>query len=280
MFPLDLLETGFSFTVEGLGNSYSGVCAQVHYLRFPRDQVLDYLFHYLELEGCSVHLVVCFVHERGSDLSDADGDSMNGSDHYSNPDQNSESFNDARTNMYRSSLDPKLPVSDHDSDSSECSMNTEYDTDPEDATLIVAAVPLVNNCSCEKCPESEKGYCCNGIEAVSGILEKEDSTSCITRSVKFTNCILNSDVLQLIEYSTDRLKIHDKDTETQRRLFRHTAYRCFLALLELHGLGKGNRYELPACVVKEIRNKYPSLNGQYTGFKTGDSSTHATLSTF
>jgi len=34
-------------------------------------------------------------------------------------------------------------------------------------------------------------------------------------------------------------------------------------------LGKGNRKELPACVVGEIRDSYPAKGGNYTGFKKG-----------
>ena len=32
-------------------------------------------------------------------------------------------------------------------------------------------------------------------------------------------------------------------------------------------LGKGNRVVIPTCVVHEIRETYPEVNGAYVGFK-------------
>jgi hypothetical protein len=34
-------------------------------------------------------------------------------------------------------------------------------------------------------------------------------------------------------------------------------------------LGKGNRKELPLCVVGEIKDSYPASGGNYTGFRKG-----------
>ena len=198
----------------------------------------------------------------------------------------SECLQNSRMNMYWSTLDPKYEVSDHDSDNSELSMNTEYDTEPENLSTNENDRESPNNiqCTCGKCPASASGYCCREIDIACRMLDSEEGITtaplCITESAKFRNCILNTDVLRLIAFSMDKLKIHDKDVETQRKLFGHTAYRCFLALLELHGLGKGNRYELPSCVVHEIRRAYPSRDEQYTGFKIGECSEHATLKNF
>jgi hypothetical protein len=32
-------------------------------------------------------------------------------------------------------------------------------------------------------------------------------------------------------------------------------------------LGKGNRIVIPACVVNKIRNRFPSTDNEYCGFK-------------
>lgn len=39
-------------------------------------------------------------------------------------------------------------------------------------------------------------------------------------------------------------------------------------MLKGEKLGKGKRIIIPACVVGEIRKRYPDENEQYTGFRT------------
>jgi hypothetical protein len=46
---------------------------------------------------------------------------------------------------------------------------------------------------------------------------------------------------------------------------RHTSYRQFVMWEHGH-LGKNNRVVIPCCVVQLIRNKWPSPDGNYTGF--------------
>ena len=48
--------------------------------------------------------------------------------------------------------------------------------------------------------------------------------------------------------------------------FRHAAYRQFV-LWRFGHLGSGNRVVIPSCVVWAIRDRYPSADGTYTGFK-------------
>ena len=47
---------------------------------------------------------------------------------------------------------------------------------------------------------------------------------------------------------------------------RHAAYRQFV-LWRFGHLGSGNRVVIPSCVVWEVRDRYPSGDGTYTGFK-------------
>jgi len=48
--------------------------------------------------------------------------------------------------------------------------------------------------------------------------------------------------------------------------FRHAAYRQFV-LWRYERLGSGNRVVIPSCVVWAIRDRFPSPDGTYTGFK-------------
>ena len=53
------------------------------------------------------------------------------------------------------------------------------------------------------------------------------------------------------------------------RSYRYAAYRQFTWFIHTK-LGKGVRRVIPACVVKKIRERYPSEVGEYTGFKDGE----------
>ena len=48
--------------------------------------------------------------------------------------------------------------------------------------------------------------------------------------------------------------------------FRHAAYRQFV-LWRFGHVGSGNRVVIPSCVVWAVRDRYPSADGTYTGFK-------------
>ena len=43
-------------------------------------------------------------------------------------------------------------------------------------------------------------------------------------------------------------------------------------------LGKGVRRVIPSCVVKRIREEFPSVDGNYTGFKDGEEVTEVDFS--
>lgn len=107
-----------------------------------------------------------------------------------------------------------------------------------------------------------------------------DKVECVTESCKFVHCIMSENVLEMMAYGVDKLRLENKSTEEKNKLLRYTAYRCFLTILELKGLGKGNRYELPSCVVEAIRTRYPSPTDRYVGFKDGTDFDYSNLKCF
>ncbi len=109
-------------------------------------------------------------------------------------------------------------------------------------------------CKCGKCqpmPQEIENKCCK-------------QKTCITNSSQFAKICLDPDVLELCIRSTSDIRNDREDNST--RAFRKAAYRQFI--LARHGhLGKGNRRVCPSCVVLEIRKRYPSVTGEYMGYR-------------
>lgn len=55
----------------------------------------------------------------------------------------------------------------------------------------------------------------------------------------------------------------------QTYLFRAKRYGCYRVIVAtlLGSLGSGYRVRLPACIIEAVRQKWPSADGIYTGFK-------------
>lgn len=184
--------------------------------------------------------------------------------------------------MYSLAFDPyRLDLSDHDSDQELCK-EQDCDTDEEDDDVenrLCAPVSVHSKdwCICGKCetlPEGEVSYCCSDVGVVRDMMETENQ--CITEHSKFCNFILNRDALEMATYGHKTISYPDKDDQDSfHQLLRHAAYRSFLNLLEFHGLGKNNRYRLPACVIQSIRSKYPSISNEYVGFKESEFSSQS-----
>ena len=203
-------------------------------------------------------------------LDDSDSES---SEEESDVPKESGAIENSASMMYTSAFDPfRMDLSDHDSDDELCEerdCDTDEDENTEDILEIVGDES--SWCRCGKCATlNEDGaisYCCCDIDVA---MEMKGDALCITNHSKFETFILNKDALEMVTYSYKLKRYPDKgDNEKINKLLRYTAYRSFLVMLEFHGLGKNNRYRLPACVVLAIRAKYPSLNGVYVGFKDG-----------
>ena len=111
-------------------------------------------------------------------------------------------------------------------------------------------------------------YCCCEVDRVNQLIGER---KCITITEDFVELILNKKVLHLVSYSVNKRGcIKEIETEKFHEMLRYTAYRSFFNILELNGLGKARRYGLPACVMRKIRDKYPSSTGNYKGFKPTD----------
>jgi hypothetical protein len=72
---------------------------------------------------------------------------------------------------------------------------------------------------------------------------------------------------ELFDYLMDRGESM-MDSGLKNNEIRYELYR--IASCFCHGyLGKGNRQELPVCVIGEIKDAFPAQGGNYTGFKKG-----------
>ena len=93
------------------------------------------------------------------------------------------------------------------------------------------------------------------------------ASSCITQTEDFIQFILNKKVLHLVSYSVNKkICVDEKDTKKFNKMLRFTGYKSFLDLPALNGLGK---IDGTGCQrVHKIRETYPSLNEDCTGFKS------------
>ena len=117
-----------------------------------------------------------------------------------------------------------------------------------------AIIPIPIWCICGKCremPGSKERKCCK-------------RNRCISLENNFYDICLNGLILEVAVNSRSdiRVEVPRKDTKS----LRHAAYRQFV--MWRHGpLGAGNRVVIPSCCVWAIRQKYPSPNGNYTGYR-------------
>ena len=111
-----------------------------------------------------------------------------------------------------------------------------------------------SSCICRKChpmPTADENKCCR-------------QSSCVTLQPCLQNLVLDREALSLAI-------VGQIDTLVDRMDFNSEGY-CFVAyrqyILWQNGyLVRGNRRVVPSCATCSIRDKYPSADGIYTGFK-------------
>ena len=87
---------------------------------------------------------------------------------------------------------------------------------------------------------------------------------CVTREEFFQPAVLDMSVLSIA--IVNRSEVFAEDPEYTPSSYRKAAYHQWI--LWWHGyLGRANRRIIPSCVVWVVRDRYPSPDGQYLGFK-------------
>lgn len=105
---------------------------------------------------------------------------------------------------------------------------------------------------CRKMKDEEENLCCG-------------RKLCVTSYQMFGQCIINRDVLELaIKYHCDT---RAEEVNFSTNQMRKDAYRQF-SMWKYGKLGRGNRRPNPACVVRMIRQAYPSTTDEYMGYKS------------
>ena len=124
--------------------------------------------------------------------------------------------------------------------------------------------------SCSKCislPLPSECLCCRAFSLLDCQLERSD---CIIDNTNFRIVCLNPVVLETSYISFLRYKRHkgrapDVLANRQSRLMAYRQFVCWVR--KGQPLGKKYRVTLPACVVKTIREEFPSPDGNNEGFK-------------
>ncbi|XP_071855271.1 P2X purinoceptor 7-like isoform X2 [Apostichopus japonicus] len=114
-------------------------------------------------------------------------------------------------------------------------------------------------CFCGKCramPTERESVCC-----------RHSHGTCVTNNVHFRSLIMDPKALDLAMVQRyDLLALGDRPGSNNT--YRYTAYRSFI-YWKAGMTGGYNCVVIPSCAVWCIRDKFPSEDGHYTGFKIG-----------
>ena len=117
-------------------------------------------------------------------------------------------------------------------------------------------------CRCGVCVEmmsSEEYICCTERKQTS-----PTNCECITDYEVFRDVCLNPDVLRTIRPFVAEVVSKEDVASWNNRTKRFVAYRAFVSFF-FGTVGKGKRTVLPSCVVRRIREEFPSV--EYVGFQ-------------
>ncbi|XP_055863255.1 P2X purinoceptor 7-like [Biomphalaria glabrata] len=177
------------------------------------------------------------------------------------------SFSEGEMNPYQ--FDPlRLPDHSSDDSNSDDSCQTILNNSDDNLNVDLDQNEFADNswCKCGNCgipAKKEEKKCCYDESTISKKMSIHN-IGCITNHPDFYSVCLNLAVLEVAfyQYSEENATNH-KDVDIHRK-YRYVAYRQFARWI-FHRLGRKRRVILPACVVKQIRDKFPSE--LYTGFK-------------
>ncbi|KAH6946682.1 hypothetical protein HPB50_014545 [Hyalomma asiaticum] len=115
-------------------------------------------------------------------------------------------------------------------------------------------------CTCGECQTvlRDERIFCRDIAAIRPLLDTGE-WSCITQHRLFSLLCLDE---ELVEVSRRQLNFYNPtylEYIDRNRSLRYTAYRLFVWWVWSR-LGRGNRQPLPGCVLRKIRNSFPSSN--------------------
>ena len=88
--------------------------------------------------------------------------------------------------------------------------------------------------------------------------------SCITEQPSFEILVLDREALSVAIVGRTDVLVDSSDFSSEG--YRFAAYRQFI-LWQNSYLGRGNRRVVLSCATWAIRDKYPSRDGVYTGFR-------------
>ena len=161
-------------------------------------------------------------------------------------------------------IDPKLNVSDHESDNELCYDGyEESDLENDQLTQLTESDCQCQSCSMEFSDVVGSDSCCK----CNKIIELLGESGCITETQKFRALVLDKDILLYSRYLF-AMAIRDKQEkeaylrrDMDNTMLRHLAYKSFIAMMLCRHLGRHKRIELPNCVVSTIRKIFPDSNG-------------------
>ncbi|XP_069109769.1 uncharacterized protein [Argopecten irradians] len=131
--------------------------------------------------------------------------------------------------------------------------------DPEREPGVTLTTPAWCTCTnCIEMPTDLERKCCSCLPR-----------NCVSQRLELETLVLDPQVLALgHRYHRDMLGRARERVDNYNKSMRHSAYRNFT--LWRHGrLGQGKRKVIPSCVIRKIRNKFPSSTNTYTGFQPG-----------
>ncbi|CAH1240851.1 Hypp6122 [Branchiostoma lanceolatum] len=103
-----------------------------------------------------------------------------------------------------------------------------------------------------------------------GVGRDRGQLMCITLHEDFHPLCLMRAALKTALVQRQNLGLQDVREPLSNRILRLSAYRQFTCWVHKRRLGRGVRRVVPACVVRRIREAYPSEDGTYIGFLEAD----------